>query len=115
MERRVVRVTVPTVTEYDVVFEEGRPLFVGAVIPREASATGPDAGKVVDTHRTTWDGRDGREAIFRHPQTGEPLGLHSRVIRQAQLLLASDPSLGLDRKAPNQLGRPFKYVQKGRR
>lgn len=111
MDRRVVRVSVPTVTEYDVVFEDGRPIFVGAVIRREASAKGPDAGKWVDTHRMTWDGRGGAEPVLRHPQSGEPVGLSSKLIDQAMRTLAQSPDEGRGVKPPNQLSRPFERVR----
>lgn len=109
MDRRVVRVRVPSVVEYDVVIDDGRPVFVGAVIRREASRQGPDAGKWIDTHRTTWDGRGGRsDGIERHPQTGQALGTRSMVIEQAIAVLAADPMAGTHLKAPNQMGRPSK-------
>jgi hypothetical protein len=111
MDRRVIRVSVPTVTEYDVVFEDDRPVFVGAVIRREASAKGPDAGKIVDTHRMTWDGRGGAEPMFRHPATGEPLSLASKIIDQAMQTLARSPDAGRGVKPPNQLSRPFERVR----
>lgn len=107
MDHRVIRVSIPTVTEYDVVFQDGKPVFVGAVIRRPSSVTGPDAGQWVDTHRTTWDGRGGAEPIHRHPKTRQPLGLSSKIIDMAARLLARSPDEGRDRKIPNQLGRPF--------
>ncbi len=111
MGHHVVRVKVPTVTEYDVVFDGDRPIFIGAVIRREASAKGPDAGKWVDTHRTTWDGRNGAAPIHCHPQSGAPLGLSSQVIDKAMRILAIAPNTGRDAKLPNQLSRPFKWVR----
>lgn len=111
MDRRVVRVRVPTVTEYDVVFEDGKPIFVGAVINRPASAKGPDAGRWIDTHRMTWDGRGGAKPIHPHPKSGQPLGLSGKVIAQAVRQLSLDPSIGRDARIPNQLGRPFRGVR----
>ncbi len=57
MARLVVRVRIPEVRVYDVVFDDGAPIFVGAVIPRPAGARDPQAGQLVDRHRTTWDAR----------------------------------------------------------
>lgn len=105
MDRRVVRVRVPSFVDYDVVFDDGRPVFVGAVIRREASARGPNAGQWIDVHRTNWDGRRGGDPIERHPQSGQALGTRSSVIEQALAMLQTDPSAGAGLNAPAQLDR----------
>jgi hypothetical protein len=112
MTQRVVRVRVPVVHEYDVVFEDGRPLFVGAVIPREASKKGPNAGKIVETHRTTWDGRGGGAEYLFHE--GRPLGLSGELVEAAMKAMDRDPEAGSAGRVPAQLGRPYKKVQVGR-
>lgn len=113
MSRRVVRVRVPVVHEYDVVFDDGQPLFIGAVIRREASKAGPNAGKIVDTHRTTWDGRkSGADYLF---YKGRPLGLSGELVQAALEVIERDPDVGLNQEGPAQLSRPYKPVQVGRR
>lgn len=106
MDRRVIRIRVPSFADYDVVLDDGQPAFVGAVIRREASARGPNTGQWIDTHRTNWDGRrGGDDPIERHPQSGQALGTRSQVIEQALAMLQADPSAGAGLSAPAQLKR----------
>lgn len=94
MTRDVVRVRIPEVHEYDVVFEDGEAVFVGAVIRRPASKRGPKAGQVVDTHRTTWDAR------------GSGYGSTAdKIIRIAQADLAADTAIRPS-ATPAQVDRP---------
>lgn len=113
MTTRVIRVTVPTVKAYDIVIEEGRPVFVGAVIPREASATGPDAGKVIDSHRPLWDARHGGR-MENHFHQGRPFGQVGRLMAEALQIAGQDPAAGEGRRLPAQLGRPPKAFTVGR-
>ena len=102
MSRRVVRVQMPVVHEYDVVFDDGRPIYIGAVIRREASASGPNAGKVVETHRTTWDCR------------GDPWGVRAeQVLRAAMALLTEEPNPP-ERAIPAHVDRAFRPKTIGR-
>jgi len=105
MATQVVRVTVPVVKQYDIVIEDGRPVFVGAVIPREASATGPDAGKIVDSHRPLWDARHGGSAE-NHFSNGRPFGQVGTLMAEALRIIQRDPTVGAERRLPAQLGRP---------
>jgi hypothetical protein len=102
MARQVVRVRVPVVKTYDVVFDDGEPVYVGAVIRRSASRTRPKAGWIVDTHRTAWDARGtgSRDSV-------------APVLKSAAAQLAcgagvigSAPSLVDQAHAPRIVGRP---------
>ena len=95
MTRRVVRVSVPQILEYDVVFEDGEPIFVGAVIRRAASKSGPNAGKTVDTHRTSWDGRGGPKSSL----------VDDLISQAAEALRGEIPPP--DRPMPSLVDRPF--------
>lgn len=100
MVRQIVRVQLKP-PEYDVVFEDGVPIYVGAVIPRPASVSGPDAGKIVDTHRTTWDAR------------GHHLGHYSlaqQAVTAAKRKLAQGDRSALRTRVPAAVERPYKEI-----
>ena len=102
MTRHVVRVRMPIVKEYDVVFDDGTPVFVGAVIKRQASASGPHAGEIIDTHRTIWDVRG----------SGSLFGVRDIVHEAATQLVAGSGIAST--KIPTQLDKPHEEKIVGR-
>ncbi len=104
MTRQVVRVSLRS-PEYDVVFENGKPIYIGAVIRRKASHAGPDAGRIVDTHRTTWDARG--------PRSGDG-GLSGQLIQAAREKLAGDLSAASKPRIPNGVDRAYRELILGR-
>lgn len=107
MDRRVVRVEFTHTYEYDVVFDDGVPSYVGAVIKRPASVSGPRAGKIIDTHRTNWDGRDCPEAgkrLLAEPAWGSP-GHTATIVQRAAAYLSEQDSAA-DPAVPAMATRP---------
>lgn len=116
MARRVVRVQIPHVYEYDVVFDDEVPVYIGTVIKREASKKGPNRGKVIDTHRTNWDGRAHQGAVqdlFRFVAPESPGNSGYIAMAALEALHSRDPTS--DPVLPAAVSRPYKRVIKGRR
>ena len=106
MSRRVVRVRLPKVYEYDVVFEDGEPVYVGAVITRPSAVGGPHQGALIDTHRTTWDVR-GHELV-NQSLAGQAVALAADVLADPGARPEADPPV------PVHVGRPFEVKIHGR-
>jgi hypothetical protein len=102
MARQVVRVRVPVGRTYDVVFDDGEPVYVGAVIRRSASRTGPRAGQIVDTHRTAGDAR----GAARHDSVAPVLKSAAAQLACGAGVIGSARSLVDQAHAPRLVGRP---------
>jgi hypothetical protein len=102
LARQVVRVRVRFVRTYEVVFDDGEPVYVGAVTRRSASRTWPKAGQIVDTHRTARDAR----GTGRHDSAAPVLKSAAAQLACGAGVIGSAPSLVDQAHAPRIVGRP---------